>query len=129
MGNPSGPAYSLGESPCSFGGGGHLSYPERWETGRVEAERLGELRRDAEEMRVDAALRTGEARRVLAEARRLVEQEPLRERRWELLVLAQYRAGQPRPTRCVLCRSCVGSWSPSSGWTQGRRWSHSRLRS
>ncbi|QZY29721.1 hypothetical protein K6T13_03235 [Nocardioides coralli] len=65
-----------------------------WEPGRQEADRLGELRRDAEELRVDAALRDGRHGDVLVDARRLVEQAPLRERRWELLALAQYRSGQ-----------------------------------
>ncbi len=64
-----------------------------WDAGRVEAGRLDELRRDAEELRVDAALRAGRHRQVLAEARTLVEAAPLRERRWELLALAQYQAG------------------------------------
>ena len=71
-----------------------LAELEEWEPGRIEAERLEELRRDAEELRVDAALRSGRHREVLADARRLVEQAPLRERRWALLALAQYRAGQ-----------------------------------
>ncbi len=64
-----------------------------WNVGRVEAGRLDELRRDAEELSVDAALRAGRHRQVLAEARALVEAAPLRERRWELLALAQYQAG------------------------------------
>jgi DNA-binding SARP family transcriptional activator/WD40 repeat protein len=65
-----------------------------WDVGRLEAGRLNELRGDAEELRVDAALRAGRHRQVLAEARALVDAAPLRERRWELLALAQYQAGQ-----------------------------------
>ena len=65
-----------------------------WPGGRVESARLDELHRDAEELRVDAALRAGQAREVLGDAQRLVGEAPLRERRWALLALAQYQAGQ-----------------------------------
>ncbi len=65
-----------------------------WEPGRRQADRLTELRADAEELQVDAAMRGGHHREVLSQARSLVEQAPLRERRWELLALAQYRCGQ-----------------------------------
>ena len=65
---------------------------EDWEPARVEALRLEELRLDAEELRLDAALRSGRHREVLASARAYVEASPTRERRWELLALAQYRA-------------------------------------
>ncbi|HEU0213202.1 MAG TPA: BTAD domain-containing putative transcriptional regulator [Jiangellaceae bacterium] len=67
---------------------------EGWHAGRVEAGRLEELHLDAQELRVDAALRAGRYREVLAEARALVAREPLRERRWALLALAQYQAGR-----------------------------------
>jgi Bacterial transcriptional activator domain len=42
----------------------------------------------------DARLVSGEHRAVAAEAEVLVEQEPLRERRWAILALAQYRSGR-----------------------------------
>jgi WD40 repeat protein/DNA-binding SARP family transcriptional activator len=67
---------------------------EGWHAGRVEAGRLEELHFDAQELRVDAALRAGRYREVLAEAQALVAREPLRERRWALLALAQYQAGR-----------------------------------
>ena len=44
-------------------------------------------------MHVDAMLRSGRPREVLALAHSLVRAAPLRERRWELLVLAQYQTG------------------------------------
>ena len=82
-----------------------------WPGGRVESARLDEMRRDAEELRVDAALRAGQAREVLGDAQRLVGEAPLRERRWALLALAQYQAGQQaqalrtiRKVRTVLAR-------------------------
>ncbi|MFP3900652.1 MAG: BTAD domain-containing putative transcriptional regulator [Acidimicrobiia bacterium] len=67
---------------------------EDWEPGRVEAERLEELRRDAEEVHLDAALRAGRYGEVLTAAQARVAEAPLRERRWSLLALAQYQAGR-----------------------------------
>jgi DNA-binding SARP family transcriptional activator/WD40 repeat protein len=64
-----------------------------WHPARVEAGRLDELRLEAEELQLDAQLRRGRAREVLARAHELVHAAPLRERRWELLALAQYRSG------------------------------------
>ncbi|MFP5254190.1 MAG: BTAD domain-containing putative transcriptional regulator, partial [Actinomycetes bacterium] len=71
-----------------------LTELDGWAGGRIESARLDELRRDAEELGVDAALRAGRAREVLGQAQRLVGEAPLRERRWALLALAQYQAGQ-----------------------------------
>jgi DNA-binding SARP family transcriptional activator/WD40 repeat protein len=65
-----------------------------WSEGRIEAERLAELRLDAEELRLDCALRSGEHAQVLTELTALVRERPLRERRWALLALAQYRSGR-----------------------------------
>jgi WD40 repeat protein/DNA-binding SARP family transcriptional activator len=67
---------------------------EGWEPGRTEAGRLTESRLDAQELRLDAALRAGRHLEILAEARARAGETPLRERRWALLALAQYRAGQ-----------------------------------
>jgi DNA-binding SARP family transcriptional activator/WD40 repeat protein len=82
-----------------------------WPGGRGESARLDEMRRDAEELRVDASLRAGQAREVLGDAQRLVGEAPLRERRWALLALAQYQGGQQaqalrtiRKVRTVLAR-------------------------
>ncbi|HWC66758.1 MAG TPA: extracellular solute-binding protein [Acidimicrobiales bacterium] len=65
-----------------------------WDPGIVEAGRLDELRLDAEEIRLDAALRAGRHREVLSEAFSSVKAAPLRERRWGLLALAQYQTGR-----------------------------------
>jgi WD40 repeat protein/DNA-binding SARP family transcriptional activator len=67
---------------------------EGWESGRIEARRLEELRLDAEEVGVDAALRAGRHRDVLGLAGARAAEAPLRERRWALLALAQYQAGR-----------------------------------
>ena len=65
-----------------------------WETGRVESERLGERRRDAEELYAESAIRAGRHADVVGELHRMVAQQPTRERRWGLLALAQYQAGR-----------------------------------
>src|SRR5262245_57781991 len=56
-----------------------------WDVGQIEVARLEELRRDAEDLRLDAALRAGRYREVLGEAQARVAEAPLRERRWALL--------------------------------------------
>lgn len=82
-----------------------------WAPARREASRLEELRRDAEELLLDAQLRGGRAREALPRAHEMVRAAPLRERRWELLALAQYRTGAQgealrtiRQLRAVLSR-------------------------
>jgi DNA-binding SARP family transcriptional activator/DNA-binding NarL/FixJ family response regulator len=58
----------------------------------TEARRLGELRDVAREQLLTARLDTGEAAVVVAEAERLLAEEPLREERWRILALALYRS-------------------------------------
>ena len=65
-----------------------------WHTGRIEADRLSELRHEAEELFVEAHLRAGHSEDVVARAQAMVREQPLRERRWALLALAQYQAGR-----------------------------------
>ena len=67
---------------------------ESWDLAVVEASRLNELRLEAEELRVEACLRTGRHLAVLADAEGMVRAAPMRERRWNLLALAQYQAGR-----------------------------------
>jgi DNA-binding SARP family transcriptional activator/WD40 repeat protein len=93
LGEPERASYTLAEALALWRGRA-LDDLDDWEAGRIEAGRLDALRCDAEELRIDAALRAGRHRQVLAEARALVEAAPLRERRWELLALAQYQAGR-----------------------------------
>jgi predicted ATPase/DNA-binding SARP family transcriptional activator len=59
---------------------------------RVEAERLGELRIHAIEMRMDADLAAGRAADLVDELEALVHEHPFRERLWRALMLALYRA-------------------------------------
>lgn len=67
---------------------------EEWEPASHYAERLEELRRDAQELWLGAALQAGHHDEVLAEAQTMVRAMPLRERRWQLLALAQYQSGR-----------------------------------
>ena len=66
---------------------------QTWDPAVIESARLGELRLEAEELRVDACLRTGRHLEVLATAEGMVRSAPLREARWTLLARAQYQAG------------------------------------
>src|SRR4029453_12870602 len=58
------------------------------------ADRLGELRLVAVEDRVEADLRLGQHRELVAELEGLVRDHPLRERLWSQLLLALYRSGR-----------------------------------
>ena len=85
-------ADTLGEAVGLWRGG---AFPDLdgWEPGRVEAVRLAELRLEAQECRIDAGLRAGRHTDMLAPAQAAVAEAPLRETRWGLLALAQYRCG------------------------------------
>jgi WD40 repeat protein/DNA-binding SARP family transcriptional activator len=60
----------------------------------LESERLNQLRLSMLEERIEAEIRLGRERDVILELEELVREEPLRERLWELLMLAHYRAGR-----------------------------------
>ena len=59
--------YALGEA-LALWRGRPLQDAERWDPARIEAMRLEELRLDAEELRLDGCLQSGQHREVLAEA-------------------------------------------------------------
>lgn len=61
---------------------------------RTDAVRLEELREAAREDRAEALLQLGRHHEVLIELENLVEQCPLRERRWNQLMVALYRDGR-----------------------------------
>ena len=75
-----------------------------WEPGIVEAMRLGEIRTSVHEELLDERLRTGEHRAVIPEAERLVREAPLREDRWAILALANYRADRQAEALAPACR-------------------------
>jgi WD40 repeat protein/DNA-binding SARP family transcriptional activator len=62
--------------------------------GAAEANRLAELRLVALEDRIEADLRLGRHRELVAELEGLVREQPLRERLWAQLMLALYRSGR-----------------------------------
>jgi WD40 repeat protein/DNA-binding SARP family transcriptional activator len=86
-------AYILGQA-LSLWRGRPFAELEEWEPGALEAARLTELRLDAQEWWLEASVQAGHHREILAQAQTLANAAPLRERRWELLALAQYRAGR-----------------------------------
>jgi DNA-binding SARP family transcriptional activator/WD40 repeat protein len=65
-----------------------------WEPARIEASRLDEIRLGAEESLLEARLESGDLLDAAAEARARVAELPMRERRWVILGLAQYRQGR-----------------------------------
>jgi basic membrane lipoprotein Med (substrate-binding protein (PBP1-ABC) superfamily)/DNA-binding SARP family transcriptional activator len=62
--------------------------------GRMEAERLDELRSRALEIRIDVDLAVGRHAELIGELRRLVEENPYRERLVAQLMVALYRSGR-----------------------------------
>ena len=93
LGEPERAAYLLGDA-LGLWRGTPFQDLELSDLAGIEAERLEELRREAEELRVEASLRTGRHLEVLATAEAMVNEAPLREQRWQLLALAQYQAGR-----------------------------------
>ncbi|MGI9642070.1 MAG: AfsR/SARP family transcriptional regulator, partial [Acidimicrobiia bacterium] len=61
----------------------------------AEVVRLVELHRSVEELRAEAMLQQGRHDEQLPELERMALAEPLRERRWELLMVALYRCDRP----------------------------------
>jgi predicted ATPase/DNA-binding SARP family transcriptional activator len=61
---------------------------------RVEAERLGELRLHALELRIEADLELGGGPALVDELEALINEHPYRERLWGHLMLALYRSGR-----------------------------------
>lgn len=78
-----------------------------WAPGEAAARHWEELRRDAEELAVETSLQTGTGREMLAEAGRLVTEQPYRESRWALLARAQYQAGHQGDALATLRRCRV----------------------
>jgi len=78
---------------------------DAWAPARNEAARLEELRRTAEEEFLEARLAAGEHAEAVGDAAVLVADEPCRERRWALLVLAEYRCGRQVEALRTLARA------------------------
>ncbi|HEY7072415.1 MAG TPA: BTAD domain-containing putative transcriptional regulator, partial [Acidimicrobiales bacterium] len=93
LGEPERAAHLVGEGLALWRGRALVEL-EGWSPAGAEAARLEEMRLEAQEVQLDAALRAGRYREVLADLQARVAEEPLRERRWALLALAQYQAGR-----------------------------------
>lgn len=76
-----------------------------WEGSEGERARLTELRQQAQEDWLDARLAAGQHRSVVADATWLIADDPLRERRWGILALAQYRSGRQGDALATLRRA------------------------
>lgn len=79
-------------------------YPDLmdWPDAAAEADRLEQLRIAAEEESLEQRLVVADARSVIPEAERQVRAAPLRESRWALLALANYRAGRQAEALAIL---------------------------
>jgi DNA-binding SARP family transcriptional activator/WD40 repeat protein len=104
VGEPERARYASGQA-LSLWRGDPLERLTEWESGRIEAERLGERRRDAEDLYAESSIRAGRHGDVLGELHRLVAQQPTRERRWGLLALAQYQDGRQAEALATLQRA------------------------
>ena len=67
--------------------------------------------------------------RCSGEAQKLVTEAPLRERRWALLALAQYRAGRQGEALRTLHLARARRWPRSWGWILAPIWSRWSRRS
>ncbi|WP_345201531.1 BTAD domain-containing putative transcriptional regulator [Fodinibacter luteus] len=104
LGEPERSSYLLQEA-LDLWRGEPFSELDGWAPGLIELERLVELHHDAEELHVEALLRSGHHQVVLGPAARLVREAPFRERRWGLLALAQYQDGRQRDALDTLQRA------------------------
>jgi DNA-binding SARP family transcriptional activator/WD40 repeat protein len=95
----------VAEEVLGLWGGDPLTELVDWEPARIEAGRLEELRRDLEELHLEALLAAGRLREVLTIAPGAIAAAPLRERRWALLATAQYRADRQGEALATLRRA------------------------
>ena len=93
VGEPDRAAHTVAEALALWRGEPFVELVD-WEPAQIAASRLEEMRLGAEELLLDARLQAGEVREVAAEASARVGEAPLRERRWVVLSLAQYRQGR-----------------------------------
>lgn len=93
LGEPERAAHSFSEALALWRGEPYLDLLD-WEPARIVSGRLEEMRLGIEELLLDARLQAGEVQEVTASARARVAEAPLRERRWVVLSVAQYRQGR-----------------------------------
>ena len=93
VGEPDRAAHTFSEALALWRGEPFVELAD-WAPARIAAGRLEEMRLGVEELVLDARLQAGEVGEVAALARARVAEAPLRERRWVVLGLAQYRQGR-----------------------------------
>ncbi len=93
MGEPERAAHSFSEALALWRGEPFVELPD-WEPAQIAAGRLEEMLLGVEELILDARLQAGAVQEVAALARARVAEAPLRERRWVVLSVAQYRQGR-----------------------------------
>ncbi len=97
-------ARRLREALATWRGPAYTEYADEPWAG-TEVARLTELRAVARDRLMDARLALGEAALLVPELETLVGDDPLREERWRLLVLALYRAGRQGDALAALRRA------------------------
>ena len=93
LGEPERAAHVVGEALALWRGRALVDL-EGWSPAEAETARLEEMRLEAQEVLLDAELQAGRHSEVLADLQARVTEQPLRERRWGLLALAQYQTGR-----------------------------------
>lgn len=92
LGEPDRAVHALAEALTLWRGQPFADLPD-WEPAQIASYRLEEIRLAAEESLLEARLQAGDLLDVVAQARARVAEAPMRERRWVILGLAQYRQG------------------------------------
>ena len=96
-----------------------------WPLGRHEAARLDELGRLIREEHAETELMCGRHHEVVPDLEAMVSDEPLRERRWALLMLALHRSGRQaealRAFQRARCRIPGGRAGARSGHRRARQ--------
>ena len=93
LGEPERAAHTFSEALALWRGEPYVELMD-WGPARIASGRLTELRLGVEELLLDARLQAGDVQEVTALARARVAEAPLRERRWVVLSVAQYRQGR-----------------------------------
>lgn len=87
-------AVSLADSALGYWRGSPFRDLDGDDDASAEIRRLERSKREIEELRLASLIDMGAPGRAIAELEALVLTEPLRERLWELLMLARYRTGE-----------------------------------
>ncbi len=106
LGEPERAAHTFSEALALWRGEPYVELMD-WGPARIASGRLAELRLDVEELLLDARLQAGDVQELTALARARVAEAPLRERRWVVLSVAQYRQGRQADALATVRRARV----------------------